>query len=129
MAKFLILKTVEGGERWREFVFGDEERVVLGRSQDCTLRLFGDDTVSRWHCLVRVEGEGASVQDLNSLNGTFVNGQLVGQRPRDAKRGIQPRHPLQDGDELSVGSHTFHVELVAADPVEAGGRELCGASA
>ncbi|MGE5816342.1 MAG: FHA domain-containing protein, partial [Acidobacteriota bacterium] len=57
--------------------------------------------VSRVHCRVSVQPDGRlEVQDLESTNGTFVNGKKV-----DCA-------VLKDGDELGVGRVTLKVEKV-----------------
>jgi Nif-specific regulatory protein len=55
-----------------------------------------DPSVSRRHALVRQTGEGFKVFDLESLNGTFVNGMPVSERA------------LEHGDQITVG----HVLLI-----------------
>jgi Nif-specific regulatory protein len=50
-----------------------------------------DPSVSRRHALIRRDGEGYSVRDLESLNGTFVNGVPVAERR------------LEHGDQVAVG--------------------------
>lgn len=63
----------------------------VGRSPDCWLNL-DDDLCSRFHARFHVSGEGVEFEDLNSRNGTFINGeQLEGKRA------------LRDGDRLRVG--------------------------
>ena len=39
----------------------------------------GDNSISRRHCLIREEGGRHAIQDLDSRNGTFVNGVPVRQ--------------------------------------------------
>src|SRR5579864_6941874 len=51
--------------------------------------------VSRRHCALRREGDEVVVQDLESRNGTFVNGVPV------------TRQELKDGDLLTVGDCSF----------------------
>jgi pSer/pThr/pTyr-binding forkhead associated (FHA) protein len=72
-------------------------------------------TVSRQHCLIDLEGGSAWVQDLGSLNGTYVNGQKIGQpgneRQADATWAAPARQELQDGDELRVSNTVFAVVL------------------
>lgn len=51
---------------------------LLGRGTDCDLRLV-DPGVSRHHSELRVEGGQVILVDLDSTNGTFVNGQQVRQ--------------------------------------------------
>lgn len=48
----------------------------IGRDDDCAVKLAGSD-VSRHHALVRVEGPHRVLADLNSRNGTWVNGRRV----------------------------------------------------
>ena len=76
-----------------------EAEFLIGRGADCNLRL-RETAVSRHHCTVRVAGDEASVVDLGSSNGTFLNGQRV-----------RSSAPLKSGDELKVGSSTFVVDL------------------
>jgi pSer/pThr/pTyr-binding forkhead associated (FHA) protein len=61
------------------------------------------------------------VRDLGSLNGTYVNGEKVGQRdralsPDGASRVAQPVRELLDGDELQVGNTHFLVEVALSLP-------------
>jgi pSer/pThr/pTyr-binding forkhead associated (FHA) protein len=46
---------------------------LIGRDQDATLRI-PMKSVSREHCELVIDASGASVRDLGSTNGTFVNG-------------------------------------------------------
>lgn len=79
------LLTVEG----REIpLTGD--RVVLGRSRECDVRLT-DANVSRRHAEVRHEDDEFWIVDLGSTNGTELNGNRI-QRAR-----------LADGDRITLG--------------------------
>jgi predicted component of type VI protein secretion system len=105
-----------GPLRGREFVLAGPGPCLLGRSRSCAIRLPFDATVSRHHCLVGADATGVWVQDLGSLNGTFVNGEKVGQR--DPLRALEevpclasPPHPLHAGDEIEVGWNVFRVEI------------------
>jgi predicted component of type VI protein secretion system len=71
---------------------------TLGRARGCTIRI-PSAQVSRLHCRLRMENGVVTVEDLESVNGTFVNG----------KRIHEPEiiHP---GDHLSIGPVTFVVE-------------------
>jgi hypothetical protein len=71
---------------------------LLGREPDCRLHL-PHHTISRRHCSVRVLPDAIDVVDLNSMNGTLVNGALV----REAR--------LQPGDQLRVGEVDLSVEV------------------
>ena len=62
----------------------------IGRSSDCSVVL-SDPNVSRRHAEIRHIGEGYSLIDLGSTNGTEVNGQRVAETA------------LMNGDVISVG--------------------------
>jgi len=66
------------------------ETLSVGRDEANDLKV-AEPSVSRRHCLIRREGEGFAVEDLNSFNGTFVNGVPV------------KAHPLEHGDQIAVG--------------------------
>ncbi|HUT20513.1 MAG TPA: FHA domain-containing protein [Anaerolineae bacterium] len=66
--------------------------VVLGREQGNDL-VVHDDLASRQHAQIRQEGQGWVLYDLNSTNGTFVNGQQ-----------IAGPHVLRPGDRLGIGN-------------------------
>jgi pSer/pThr/pTyr-binding forkhead associated (FHA) protein len=66
--------------------------MTIGRSPEAEIFL-DDVTVSRNHALLVRRRDGLFVDDLGSLNGTYVN-----------QRRIESHH-LQDGDELQVGKY------------------------
>jgi hypothetical protein len=69
-----------------------EGTVVLGRSRECEVRLPDADT-SRRHAKIVCSGGRFVLYDLGSTNGTFVNGERVGERE------------LAPGDRLQVGAN------------------------
>ncbi len=70
---------------------------VIGRGVGCDLRL-ADPLVSRRHCRIDWRGGDPVVEDLESRNGTAVNGEEI----------TEP-HALADGDLLQVGGCVFAV--------------------
>jgi pSer/pThr/pTyr-binding forkhead associated (FHA) protein len=82
-----------GGGRSGEVFQLQGERTSVGRSPDCDIFL-DDVTVSRRHALITEEGGRFVIEDLGSLNGTFLN-----------RRRIESAHPLEDGDELQIGKY------------------------
>jgi pSer/pThr/pTyr-binding forkhead associated (FHA) protein len=118
MATMLILRGLTGELRGQEFAFPGPTQAILGRSHGCSLRLAGDATVSRQHCLIELDDGGVWVQDLGSLNGTLVNGEKIGQRESACEEATirqAPRHALEDGDELRVCNNLFAVCLGEAE--------------
>ena len=69
---------------------------VIGRSSECDITL-ADPNVSRRHAEVRRIGDGYSLVDLGSTNGTEVNGQRIQETA------------LMNGDVISVRHHLDHV--------------------
>ncbi|MGE0401095.1 MAG: GGDEF domain-containing protein [Kofleriaceae bacterium] len=67
---------------------------IIGRAQNAEIRLL-DDGVSRHHARVRLESDGPYLEDLESRNGTYVNGARI-----DGAR------KLEDGDKIQVGRIT-----------------------
>ena len=79
-----------GPDEGKEFSLRGTMRI--GRSEDSEITL-ADAQASRHHAAISPEPGGFTVQDLNSSNGTFVNG----------KRLDEPRI-LKDGDRLRVAN-------------------------
>ena len=73
--------------------------VTVGRGGQNDLVLTGDEFASARHARIEVRGDGAWVQDLESTNGTYVNGSRV--------TGAQR---LEAGDNLRVGETDLVVE-------------------
>ncbi len=96
------LAIIRGGRRGQEFEL-EAGNNLIGRWDPDTgsfpeVDLDADDPeakVSRKHALIRIEGGKITVEDIGSLNGTYVNRQ-----PR-----LQPGSPaeLKDGDEVIIG--------------------------
>ncbi|HZS03833.1 MAG TPA: DUF3616 domain-containing protein [Blastocatellia bacterium] len=75
----------------------EETTVGKGLANDLAL---GDPTVSNTHAVIRLEDGAYTIRDLNSRNGTSVNGERVTETRR-----------LRDGDVLKLGRSvlTFHL--------------------
>jgi adenylate cyclase len=85
-------------------------RNSLGRHPDSSIQVL-DKIVSKEHCRIVLEGDTWALEDLDSLNGTFLNGNRV-----------TGKHPLVHGDEFSLGATRarFELEGVRTTPIEAG---------
>jgi predicted component of type VI protein secretion system len=79
--------------------------VVLGRSPQASLVVISDERVSRRHAVVRdVEGT-LTIEDLNSRNGTFVDG-----------RRIHEKTVLKAGSVISIGGERLEVVCQVSQP-------------
>ena len=74
-----------------------EQPLLIGRNADCGV-VVADARASRQHAEIRAQGNGFVVHDLDSMNGTLVNGTAVRQ------------HPLADGDEIRLGNTVLRFE-------------------
>ena len=89
----------------REVILPDTP-VTLGKLPDN--EIFIEDTaISRKHARIEKRGESHYIKDLNSLNGTLVNGQNIGQQEIE----------LKDGDEIGLGRTkiVFHLKPAKAE--------------
>ena len=73
----------------------DQLEITVGRSRDCSITL-DDQTVSTIHAAIRMEADDCILRDMDSKNGTFVNGSRLGEE-----------HILQKDDEIKIGSFKF----------------------
>lgn len=71
----------------------DKPTVAVGRSTGNDIAL--DTTaVSRYHISISLHGDQVVLEDLDSVNGTYIDGvRLPGHQP----------HPLRDGEEIQIG--------------------------
>jgi hypothetical protein len=81
-----------GGGRTGETFPLEAERTLIGRSPDCEIFL-DDVTVSRKHAVLERRDKTFVIEDLGSLNGTFVN------------RSRIESGELTDNDELQIGKY------------------------
>ena len=81
-------------------------KCLIGRGDDCHIKP-QSDAISRKHCVIITTENEVVVRDLNSRNGTFVNGERVGEES-----------VLLTGDTLRVGPLEFElvIEQTVAKP-------------
>jgi eukaryotic-like serine/threonine-protein kinase len=101
----------------RQFVFDRPRTCVVGRQYDCDIALPSDRAhreVSRHHCQLDINPPHVSVRDLNSRNGTFVNGKRLspeGIEEEDTGSDEPGTAVLSDGDEIRIAKSLFHVHV------------------
>ncbi len=109
-----LLVRVKGAELGRVSRLPPEPFRV-GRSQECELWL-GDDGVSRKHARIFQEGGSYLIEDTESANGTFVQGQRV------------TRQLLRDGDVIQFGPTAVFRYTITDESQEALLQQLYDAS-
>jgi pSer/pThr/pTyr-binding forkhead associated (FHA) protein len=115
----VTLAVTQGALNGKEYVFEGLSRCMIGRASDCDIQLPNDYfhlDISRHHCLLEIAPPAVRVHDLESRNGTFVNGVRI-KRPSDTQvDGLDdPSFPLgqdlQDGDEVQMGNLRLRVRV------------------
>lgn len=96
----------DGNGQVQEFAL-TKERVSIGRHPDNDIAL-NDKAVSGRHAVVITILKDSFLEDLDSTNGTQVNGRTI------------TKHPLNHGDEIMIGRNTlkYESEAAAADDFE-----------
>ena len=102
--KLIVTKGKEIGNTYN---FDSPCSIYIGRHSDCNIVL-SEPTVSRFHCLLDIVPPTINIRDFGSLNGTFVNGILIGKRNKDQSIEDGQNNPgsiicLKSGDKLQFG--------------------------
>lgn len=92
------LKILHGSNAGKEVKI-PTPKCLIGRGDDCHLKP-QSDAISRKHCVIITTDSEVVVRDLNSRNGTFVNGERVGEESL-----------LLTGDQLRVGPLEFEMVI------------------
>ena len=79
------------------------EGVVLGRDRRQADQVIEDISVSRRHIRIYEDAEKIYVEDLDSTNGTVINGIRL-----PAGRSWQ----LADRDDLCIGTRQYHIQIL-----------------
>ncbi|HSI88968.1 MAG TPA: GGDEF domain-containing protein [Pyrinomonadaceae bacterium] len=82
----------------------ERSEVILGRALEADVRI-NDSKISRQHAMIRTVHGGSGVEeyflsDLNSRNGTFLNGHRIAREER-----------IHNGDKITVGEHIIRFDL------------------
>jgi pSer/pThr/pTyr-binding forkhead associated (FHA) protein len=80
----------------------NEGEISLGRGKNCNVVL-EDKKASRKHAIIRRSGMGFTLKDLESANGTFVNGIQISEQE------------LYGGDLIRIGNSEFRFEAISSD--------------
>jgi len=86
-----------GKSKGKSFPLRDGQRVTIGRGLKADIQVF-DDGLSRLHCAIENHGHSLAVTDLESANGSFLNGKAVASANAFS------------GDELALGLAVFELK-------------------
>jgi len=86
---------VEGPPSGKEHIL--ESNCLIGRDPACQIYI-SDLTTSRTHARIFITDQGCVLQDLGSINGTYINNSQI------------KKHILSDGDEIRIGSYVYRYQ-------------------
>jgi hypothetical protein len=92
-----ILRVVSGVDQGRQYLAVTPE-IKIGRKPENHICL-KDPKVSRFHAVLHLEGSVINIIDLNSTNGTIVNGEKIMTKKR-----------LASGDQIRVGETAIQID-------------------
>jgi pSer/pThr/pTyr-binding forkhead associated (FHA) protein len=99
MAKLVVLSEGLTGKTYEIKV----EKTTIGRLEDNSFSI-AEPSVSSHHCEILLRGNDLVVKDLNSTNGTFINGEKVSEAP------------LKHGQILRLGQVEMRLEVATPPP-------------
>jgi putative nucleotidyltransferase with HDIG domain len=115
-----ILRITKGKRQGEAIALNEGSRLVVGRDISSDIQMF-DPGLSRTHMLIEVGPDSVQLTDLNSSNGTFVNGNRI------------TKTVLNIGDVITVGDVQLRLEespqAVCEDPLADMVQDLFGTSA
>lgn len=98
----LALRFISGKYQGGEFPLGEGQEIVVGRSSDLDMVLV-EEMVSRRHARIRMQDGVIHIEDLDSTNGTFVNGEKI------------QATELREGDRVLIGTSILKVVSVGVE--------------
>ena len=93
MASKITLKVIHGEVTGKSAVYDEPGSCIVGRHEECNIHL-PDKTVSRHHCLFDINPPDITIRDFGSMNGTYLNGNKIGQR----ESGMTP----EEGQQIKI---------------------------
>jgi pSer/pThr/pTyr-binding forkhead associated (FHA) protein len=93
----------------------DRDVITIGKKTDNDI-VIDNQAVSGYHARIKKEGRSLFIEDANSLNGTFINGQKIS------------KGELHNGDVVLIGVHTLEVIVEKAREAETKGFAVRGRS-
>ena len=109
-----------GGPSMGQQLILPEGDVVFGRSKDANV-VVEDEAISRCHFKIKVRDKIATIEDLNSTNGTYVNGMRIKQQVLKTNDKIQISSAtvlrFSYVDTIDKNSHERFYEMALYDPV------------
>lgn len=119
MTQTVKLKITKGKLTGQEFIFDQPGSYLVGRSPSCAVQIpkTQDGKISRKHFVLTFSSKGVKVRDLDSHNGTLVNGQYIasGDLFPGPDKIVPFDFPLKDGDKIAIGNTVLTISLIQTE--------------
>lgn len=125
MPTTVILRFLNTSLGDRTYSYNERSTCLIGRGDDCEIQLPTTEEfslISRHHCLLNIDPPRITIRDLGSKNGTYVNDQKIGQRPKnlspeDAKKLPYIETELQESDTIRIDTLLIQISITYESPV------------
>jgi serine/threonine-protein kinase len=106
---------IRKGSSTEEEHFTKKETVIIGRASDCRI-ILNDPAVSRYHCIMEIDPPSVVVRDFGSFNGTYLNGEKIGQRETDmsseeGRKQTFSSFAMKSGDRLGICKNMYSIDV------------------
>jgi eukaryotic-like serine/threonine-protein kinase len=118
MGAVIRLTVLTGPDKGKRICMRQLSACLVGRAEACQVRFDESQRtchLSRRHCQLFFDPPLLRVQDLGSVNGTYLNGKKLGEPSNDScalAQGDQPVGVAQDTDILTIGGMTIQVHVM-----------------
>lgn len=124
MPTSVTLRFLNSSLRDQTYTYTERTSCLIGRGDDCEIKLPTTEEfsqISRNHCLLNIDPSQITIRDLGSKNGTYVNDQKIGQRPKhlspeEAKTLPYIETELNDNDTLRIDTLLIQISLAYESP-------------
>lgn len=109
MKKLFFVHVVSGPLKGHKYFVKTDSKILIGRSEEANIRIGYDDFCSRKHALLYWENDKCFIEDLNSTNGTYINGDRIqgkAELHNDQVIGLGDTELLVGVKDLPEGSQT-----------------------
>jgi pSer/pThr/pTyr-binding forkhead associated (FHA) protein len=111
MAATIRLTVLTGPHKGNRFCFRGLDPATLGRAPECQICMCGEERdrcISRRHCELAFEPPAVRINDLDSSNGTYVNGR----KSEPGMVALEEQIMAGHGDILTVGGTSLQIDIM-----------------
>ena len=123
MSDMVTIKCIEGSLKRQTWTFHCVDTAIIGRTakEDRTIvnkiNVTGNDRISRFNTFFKIDPPYVIVRDMGSLNGTYVNGRIIGKREdgmsaEEGRRGSYREVRLKDSDVIGMGTAGYREQFI-----------------